>query len=326
MILALGGLFLATGCEEEVPSTEYEEQEIRYFDLYMSSTYKDSTIVVTESGLNYIEVSRGNDTVPDEDDWVKLNYVGYTIPGDQVVDTYLENVAIDNSIYQSGALYGSFKMQNGFKADGVTEGLTMMGKGGKAILCFTSDLGYGNSGTQLMKSVGAYTSMKYELELLEVIKDIVVYEQDQILNYANNIEGALPVTDSATETVMYYVKDVVSKEGSQVDDDSIVQIAYKGYLIDGRVFDESSDGDPYEFKVGDYGAESSPIVGWHLGVKQFREGEKGRLIIPYPLAYGEMGKPVQNYVAIPPYETLVFDIEIVSVDDSGTGTDPDLEK
>ena len=54
-----------------------------------------------------------------------------------------------------------------------------------------------------------------------------------------------------------------------------------------------------------------------------RHLEKGRIIIPYPLAYGEGGRISDNIIAIPPYETLVFEIEVVDVSsDGGSGTDP----
>jgi FKBP-type peptidyl-prolyl cis-trans isomerase len=82
-------------------------------------------------------------------------------------------------------------------------------------------------------------------------------------------------------------------------------------LIDGRVFDESAAGDPFEFTVGDI--SEGVIMGWHFGLARFREGEKGRLIIPYPLAYGPQGRIDNNIISIPPYETLVFEIEVVDV-------------
>jgi FKBP-type peptidyl-prolyl cis-trans isomerase len=318
ILLAVAGMFLAEGCQEETGEEEKWAQEKRYFELYMASRFKDETPVVTESGLNYIEVSEGTGETPGQDDWVILNYVGTIIPKDQVVDTYLENVARTSGLYSSDALYGPFKLLNGTRAEGVTEGLMMMREGGKAILCFTSDLGYGSSGGQLMRSVPSYTSMKYEVELLEVIKDIEAYELDRIRSYTDTIAGADTIHDPETDAVMYYVIDEPA-EGSIIGTDTLVEIAYKGYLTDGREFDESADGEPYEFKVGDYKVSSSPIAGWHLGVTRFREGEKGRLVIPYQLAYGESGRLSGNLVAIPAYETLVFDIEIVSVTgDSGT--------
>lgn len=157
--------------------------------------------------------------------------------------------------------------------------------------------------------------------MLEVIPDIEAYEQEKILAYVNTIEGADTIHDSITNAVMYYVVDEINN-GSIINNDSVVEVAYRGYLIDGREFDKSGEDSPYKFTVGDYMAETSPIRGWHLGITRFREGEKGRLIIPFPLAYGAAGSVSQNVVAIQPYETLVFDIEVVSVNGTST-TDPD---
>ena len=78
--------------------------------------------------------------------------------------------------------------------------------------------------------------------------------------------------------------------------------------------------------MGDYTAGNSPIKGWHLGLEKFKEGEKGRLIIPYLLAYGAYGKYTsKGNVAIPPYETLVFDVEVISVDPEDDDFHPDEE-
>ncbi len=318
-MLSMGLLFMATGCKEEDNGEKAIAQEQRYFDLYMGVTFRDTIAPPTESGLFYIEVTQGTGEMPDEDDWMLLNYVGTVIPEEQVVDSYLENVASDHNLDPNHeAMYGSFKLQNGTRTDGLTEGLSMMREGGEAIMCFTSDLGYGSTGTTtLMKSVRSYKSMKYEVQLLEVIPDMEAYEQSRIEAYTDTIMGVETIYDTITEATMYYVVDLPNDTGSTIAVDSVVEIAYKGYLIDGRVFDESAEGEPFEFTVGE---ESGVIEGWNLGVTRFREGEKGRLIISYPLAYGELGRMSQNIVAIPPYETLVFDIEIVSVNsgsDSG---------
>ena len=175
---------------------------------------------------------------------------------------------------------------------------------------FTSDLGYGSKNSE----VGGYSSLKYEVRLLEVVYDIIAYEEEKILDYTDTIAGVQAVLDTIDNVYMYYVIDEAT-DGAPAGIDSTIQVAYKGYIPDGRVFDESAEGAYYEFKVGDYESDASPITGWHLGLEHFKEGEKGRLIIPYQLAYGESGRyTTKNNVSIPPYETLVFDVEVISVE------------
>jgi FKBP-type peptidyl-prolyl cis-trans isomerase len=309
---------VAAGCKKDDTGEAKREQEQRLFDLYMGSTFLDTIAPPTESGLYYIEVEEGTGESPEVDDWVMINYVGYAIPGDEVVDTYIENVVYDNDLVKttnSGdtiGLFGPVKMRMGTHVKGLTEGLTMMKTGGKAMLCFTSDLGYGNQSATLLKSISSYQSLRYDVELLEVIRDIESYESNRMIAYADTIPGVDTIVDVPTGAYMYYVVDQHT-HGSQINNDSVVEISYKGYLTDGRVFDQSAEGETYVFTVGDLSASTSPIVGWHRGVLRFKEGEKGRLIIPYPLAYGPEGRIEQNVVVIPAYETLVFDIEVVDV-------------
>ena len=325
-LLSLLTVLLFQACSDDTELVDEElVQEYRYFDLYMGSTFKDTIAPPTASGLYYIEMYEGTGASPKEGDWLYMNYVAYSIPSNLVVDSYMENVAYTSGLPTNVALFGPFKFKNGTGVDGLTEGLSMMREGGGAIMCFTSELGFGTVGGSLMRNVGRYNSMKYEVELLEVIgEDIVGYEEDRLLAYVDTIPGVDAIYDDATETTMYYVIDEANEEGSAVENDSVVEIAYRGYVIDGREFDESAEDAPFKFTVGDYSAENSPIPGWHLGVTKFREGEKGRLILPYPLAYGEAGSVRDNTVAIPPYETLIFDIEIVSVSATDDDTEPDI--
>ena len=80
---------------------------------------------------------------------------------------------------------------------------------------------------------------------------------------------------------------------------------YTGTLIDGTVFDSSVErGQPASFPV------SGVIKGWTEALQLMKEGDKWKLYIPYDLAYGERGAGAQ----IGPYATLIFEIELISVD------------
>lgn len=83
-----------------------------------------------------------------------------------------------------------------------------------------------------------------------------------------------------------------------------VRCHYEGRLIDGSVFDSSYQrGEPADFGL------NQVIAGWTEGVQLMKEGAKYRFYIPYLLGYGERGAGSQ----IPPYSTLIFDVELIKV-------------
>ncbi|NDE84623.1 MAG: hypothetical protein EB056_01090 [Verrucomicrobia bacterium] len=83
-----------------------------------------------------------------------------------------------------------------------------------------------------------------------------------------------------------------------------VKVNYVGKHVDGRVFDQSKEGQPGEFKV------DRTVAGWQDVLPRMREGDKWEVVIPSHLAYGASGTPYGN---IGPNETLVFSIELVEV-------------
>ena len=79
---------------------------------------------------------------------------------------------------------------------------------------------------------------------------------------------------------------------------------YEGMLIDGTMFDSSVlRGEPATFPL------NGVIAGWTEGLQLMKEGAKYRFFIPYQLGYGERGAGA----SIPPFATLVFDVELIEV-------------
>ncbi len=308
---------LISACTEDTDDQDAMEQEKRYFDIYLAANYHDAQ--PQASGLYYLENKEGTGAMPNDSAWVLINHVSYTIPDDAVYDTYIESVARDIRKYDAAAMYGPYKMQNGTINEGLTEGLSMMREGGEATLMFTSELGFGskNSG-----NVGAFRSLKYEIELLEVLGDIELYEQGKIDTYLDTVALVDTVYDAATDAVIHYIVDVAT-DGPLVGVDSTLEVTYKGYLMDGRVFDEKTIDDPFIFKISsiEWGAR------WDLVLPRLHEGEKVRMIFPYQLAYGELGEYTDfGNVKIPPYETLMFDVEILSVEAAIDEDEPGIEE
>lgn len=93
--------------------------------------------------------------------------------------------------------------------------------------------------------------------------------------------------------------------GNQPTETSNVTVHYHGTTPEGIVFDSSVDrGEPATFGL------NQVIKGWTEGVQLMKEGAKYKFFIPEELAYGANPRPGG---AIQPYMPLVFEIELISV-------------
>ncbi len=86
----------------------------------------------------------------------------------------------------------------------------------------------------------------------------------------------------------------------------VVTVHYKGSLINGEVFDSSEGGEPISFPL------NRVIPGWTEGLQLMKEGGRSIFYIPYELAYGERGAGQ----VIPPYAALIFEVELLKVENS----------
>jgi len=120
-----------------------------------------------------------------------------------------------------------------------------------------------------------------------------------------------------TESGLQYVEVLVG-EGDEAVADMVVSVHYTGWLQNadsanglGAKFDSSVDrGEPLNFPIG----VGSVIPGWDEGISGMKVGGKRKLTIPPDLAYGE-----RDLGVIPPNSTLVFDVELMDVNDPTIG-------
>lgn len=121
---------------------------------------------------------------------------------------------------------------------------------------------------------------------------------------------------STASGLKYIIKTAGIKPRPQNGD--TVYVNYTGRTLDGKVFDSSVEADakagglqqpgrtyePISFALG----SGRVIKGWDEGLLLLNEGSKAKFIIPSNLGYGDQGSG-----AIPPFSTLLFDVELVKV-------------
>ena len=103
------------------------------------------------------------------------------------------------------------------------------------------------------------------------------------------------------------IEDLTVGEGSEAVSGKEVTVHYTGWLTDGQKFDSSKDRkQPFTFPLG----AGHVIKGWDQGVVGMKAGGVRKLTIPAALGYGARGAGG----VIPPNATLVFEVELLSVD------------
>ncbi len=110
--------------------------------------------------------------------------------------------------------------------------------------------------------------------------------------------------DGVQETASGLQYEVITMgTGAKPGPQDMVKVHYTGMLMDNTKFDSSVDrGAPAEFGV------NQVIQGWQEGIQLMPEGSKFKFYIPYELGYGEQGTG-----PIPPYSTLVFEVELIEI-------------
>jgi FKBP-type peptidyl-prolyl cis-trans isomerase len=156
-----------------------------------------------------------------------------------------------------------------------------------------------------IKLLRVQTYNEAELEMAVSESKMMQAEQGALENYLK--EKSIT---ASPEPEGYYILKQTEGKGAYINEGSVVQVNYTGKFLNGIIFDSNSkSGKPYSFTIG--GKEA--IKGWDLAFRKLRAGDRATLIIPSKLAYGEEGfrKPNNTVYIVPPYSTVVFDVEIV---------------
>jgi len=180
--------------------------------------------------------------------------------------------------------------------------LGQLKKGGSALVLLPSSAAFGRNG---------YSAIGVESNEIIVVQlnRLSFNNQVEIDNYMLNkfvTANALNV-----QTDPNRVRYIISAEGTDkatLKSDSYVTVKYTGRLLDGTVFDSSSDG------ISDF--LNRFIPGWSKTLPgKIGVGGKMRILIPSDLAYAQTGSKNSSTGAwvIPPNACLDFDVEITAI-------------
>lgn len=108
-------------------------------------------------------------------------------------------------------------------------------------------------------------------------------------------------TKQLPKGILYQI--IESGEGASPEQNSIVSVHYSGERIDGHLFDTSRKNSyPETFRLREV------IVGWQIALRAMRVGDRWRVYIPSEMGYGD-----RTIDDIPGGSTLIFDIELLSI-------------
>ncbi|MEO6405568.1 MAG: FKBP-type peptidyl-prolyl cis-trans isomerase [Ferruginibacter sp.] len=112
-----------------------------------------------------------------------------------------------------------------------------------------------------------------------------------------------------------YVQVIQPGTGANIDTSVVAKINYTGKTLEGKAFDSNVEPSFNHVEpllanmTNDPSLGITVIRGWSDGLKLLNKGAKAKLYVPSSLAYGAQGAGPD----IPPFTTLVFDVEVVDV-------------
>ena len=225
----------------------------------------------------------------------------------QVVNTTMKDSVIFSTIKNGKSL--EFKMtEPRFNGD-MMHAFSVLHEGDSAIFYVSADSMFRRQFPEYAKTGDL---MKFNIKVLKVMNEKEMLDKKAAVSAVQTgIDDSLitkyiadkSLTVKKTEGGISYI---IEKEGvgELPNDGDIVNVHYTGTLLDGTKFDSSLDRNtPFSFPLG----EGKVIQGWDQGIKLFKKGGKGKLIIPSPLAYGSRAMPP----SIPANAVLVFEIELL---------------
>ncbi|MGE5424509.1 MAG: FKBP-type peptidyl-prolyl cis-trans isomerase [Syntrophothermus sp.] len=273
-------------------------------DKYLKDNHV--TVAPRPSGIYIIEETKGEGPKVDTGSTVKMQFTISLVDGTPLFNSYERGEPL------------KFQYGKKFDTPGIDEAIGTLHKGSKAIVIVPSSMGFADKGQGNL--VPPYATLIYNVEIVDVMSKAEAEKEQAEIQQKKEQEMAKSkaeetlkrdeylksknITAKPTADGLYYIEKVKGT-GAQAVAGKTVKVHYTGTLLDGTKFDSSVDrNEPFEFVLG----QGQVIKGWDEGIAMMKVGGKATFIIPSTLGYGERDMGV-----IPPFSTLVFDVELLDV-------------
>ena len=240
------------------------------------------------------------------------------VPGDILVLYMSYTTDYDSLLFDTKELHGQpfrMRMKDVTNSGGtIDQAFSMMHEGDSA--CFIVDAEkffLETKGSGVPEFIKKGSQLKFNIRLVEIFafdkyneekKNSAVLSEESEQNMLDLYLKNANITIEPTNSGLYFIEEKTGvgplpKKGQKVT------LHYTGSFLSGEVFDSSLErGEPFTFEFG----ANEVIPGMDEGVSKMNKGAKATLIIPSYLAYGKE----QNKM-IPPFSTLIFEIEILNI-------------
>lgn len=283
--------------------------------LLSTTACKNSGFKKTKSGLLYKIISSGSGPMIKRGDIIKIQFVH------KLRDSVLANSYEQMPFYAKVDSVGpSYDPQEIF---------TMLHKGDSAVVIREADTLAKKQG-MLPEFIKPKDKLILSFRVVDVFNVDSIAQKDQMAEMQKAQERQKVKMESLKGPAVKDIEDYLAKNnikaqkgpqgtfvevkepgtGAQVDSGKYCSIRYTGKVFPTlKVFETNNEpGKPaFDVQVGTHAV----IPGWDEGLKFFKKGGKGTLYIPFFMAYGAQPGPGGK-----PYESLVFDVEVVNVSDS----------
>jgi FKBP-type peptidyl-prolyl cis-trans isomerase FkpA len=241
-----------------------------------------------------------------------LSYKMTTYPKDSLI--------LDSrQMTRDGSPYTRFQLQAISFKGSFEEGFLMMHQGDSAAFIVSADSFFlksmGRPDLPPGVNPGSYLKGVFAIKEVNSRAEVKKQQDDQRAEYEQKMKAAEEgeaaarekyladnkITAKPTASGLIYIEMKKGKGGNPKPTD-MVKVHYVGTLLDGTKFDASLDHqkEPVEFPL------NQVIPAWTEGVGMMQKGGKAKLIVPSAIGYGARGQG-----PIPPFSTLVFEVELV---------------